>query len=290
MAGRGIQLFKTPRPCFASMARAVATRYPHRPSWATSSPLPGGGPLANALAMDDLRVRPRPLDPDKMDVEVPEDLGFLRRRTATTVGGRRPVAYWRDVPGLTFVQRSSDLRWGDRSATSGTPTPIPSRPTSGTTSTGGAMGRTATRGRRGSAPLQAISRDAFLRGMRRFSTDWRFRHPYPEDFYLSPGGRRRGDPVVLRRRLPRHGDDRLALRRGPVPSAGVGGVVPVRGRSRRAIAPRRGGGGRGGYERRRGRRRGLVSGRGRGGEGEEALRLRRRPAPAGSCSCRSRCS
>lgn len=171
--------------------RRAATRYSALPFMGEApTPLPGGDALAKGLSLDDLRA-PNPLRwiLDKAEVEVPEDLGWLapkelRIRPLRVAG---PIAYWRDMPGLTFVQRSSDPRWGDRSGYLRDPDSDPIETNVWDYVDGRSYGtnsypRTAV----GLRSLQAVvGRDAFLRGMRRFSTDWRFRHPYPEDFYLS---------------------------------------------------------------------------------------------------------
>lgn len=95
------------------------------------------------------------------------------------------VDWWRDQPRLTFVDEFDDPRWSDRQkylADSETD-PIDkwgfhyadrlsyrtnsySRPAVGLRSLAGVLGY-----------------DAFLKGMRHYSEMWRFRHPYPEDFF-----------------------------------------------------------------------------------------------------------
>ena len=142
--------------------------------------------------------------------------------------------------------------------------------------------------------LQAlVGREAFLRGMRRFAADWRYRHPYPEDFYLAFQEGADADVQwyfedvfrstktvdwrceVAQTRDPRSSgwfrcDD------GSRTSECAPELMAAADEAARATATTD--------------RRGFVGGGGRGGEAEEALRLRRRPAPAGSCSSRSRCS
>ena len=55
-----------------------------------------------------------------------------------------------------------------------------------------------------------MGRDAFLRGMRHYSETWRYRHPYPDDFFAAfQEGAGVDVALVLRGRLPRHGHGRL---------------------------------------------------------------------------------
>ena len=92
---------------------------------------------------------------------------------------------WRDQPGLTFAEQRTDPRWGDRSGYLRDPDSDPidtwafqyvDRDSYRTNS----YPRTAVALR----TLQHVVGDgAFLRGMRYFSETWRYRHPYPDDFF-----------------------------------------------------------------------------------------------------------
>ncbi|MEL6904004.1 MAG: hypothetical protein AAFP22_01275, partial [Planctomycetota bacterium] len=171
--------------------RRAATRYSRLPVWGVApTPVPGGGAVADALSLRSIRVpNPVRLGLDKVGVEMPDGLGWLMPKnlqlSPLRVDG--PVAYLRDLPHLTFVEERTDPRWGDRSGYLGDPASDPietkvwdyvDRRSYSTNS----YPRTAVALR----SMQAlVGRDAFLRGMRRFSTDWRYRHPYPEDFYAA---------------------------------------------------------------------------------------------------------
>lgn len=93
--------------------------------------------------------------------------------------------YWRDQPRLTFVPQESDPRWGDRTGYLRSPDTDPidtwawqyaDRESYGTNS----YRRTASslRTLRG-----VVGDEAFYRGMRHYSETWRYRHPYPDDFF-----------------------------------------------------------------------------------------------------------
>jgi len=94
---------------------------------------------------------------------------------------------WRDQPGLTFVEQHTDPRWGDRSGYLRDPDSDPidtnaweyvDRPSYRANS----YPRTAVALR----TLQHVVGDAqFLRGMRHYAKEWRYGHPYPDDFFRS---------------------------------------------------------------------------------------------------------
>ena len=93
--------------------------------------------------------------------------------------------WWRDQPSLTFVEQRTDPRWSDRTGYLRDPDSDPietwgwryvDRSSYGTNS----YRRTAVALR--SLP-GVIGYDAFLRGLRHYAKTWRYRHPYPADFY-----------------------------------------------------------------------------------------------------------
>jgi hypothetical protein len=95
--------------------------------------------------------------------------------------------YWRDQPRLTFVDEYSDPRQGDRRGYLRDPETDPIQTfafeyADGTSYGTNSYARTA-------ASLRTlkgvVGNDAFLKGMRHFAETWRYRHPYPEDFYAS---------------------------------------------------------------------------------------------------------
>lgn len=94
---------------------------------------------------------------------------------------------WRAQPQFTFVPQSTDPRWGDRSGYLANPDAGPIefeswRYVDRRDYRANSYDRTAVALR----TLRAVTgEDAFLRGMRNYSTTWRYRHPYPADFYAA---------------------------------------------------------------------------------------------------------
>lgn len=153
-------------------------------------PLPGGSPVADTVALKRFQA-PNPIRfaLDEAERKLPENWSWLAPRTLSMrpLAFEGPVAFWRDLPGLTFVEEESDPRWGDRSGYLRDPDSDPIETNVWDYVDGRSYGtnsypRTAVALR----SLQAVvGREPFLRGMRKFSLDWRYRHPYPEDFYLA---------------------------------------------------------------------------------------------------------
>ncbi|MEM9383188.1 MAG: M1 family metallopeptidase [Planctomycetota bacterium] len=169
----------------------TSTRYSRLPVWGRApSAAPASGGVPGALSLQRVQF-PNPVQYvlDGLDVEVSDDLSWLvpGRIDARPLTASPFVRYWRDLPQLSFVEETRDPRWGDRSGYLRDPDSDPietkvwdyvDRRSYGTNS----YPRTAVALR----SLQAlVGRDAFLRGMRRFAEQWRYRHPYPEDFYLA---------------------------------------------------------------------------------------------------------
>ncbi|MCA9002477.1 MAG: hypothetical protein KDB61_11170, partial [Planctomycetes bacterium] len=95
------------------------------------------------------------------------------------------VAWWRDQPGMTFVEEYTDPRWGDRNGYLRYPDLDPIETKAFEYAHRGSY-------RANSYPRTAVAlrtlegvvgRDAFLRGMRAYADAFRYKHPKPEDFY-----------------------------------------------------------------------------------------------------------
>lgn len=97
------------------------------------------------------------------------------------------IDLWRDQPWLTFVERTDDPRWGDRTGYLRDPDSDPVA-----TSAWEYVDRNSYRTNSYPRPAVAlrtlaavVGQDAFVRGMRHYSLEWRYRHPYPDDFFKS---------------------------------------------------------------------------------------------------------
>jgi len=97
------------------------------------------------------------------------------------------VDLWRDQPWLTFGEDQTDPRWNDRSSYLGNPDADPVH-----TPAFAYQNRSSYRVNsypRPAVVLRTLSgvvgEAAFMKGMRHYSGEWRYRHPYPEDFYAS---------------------------------------------------------------------------------------------------------
>jgi hypothetical protein len=97
------------------------------------------------------------------------------------------VSLWRDQPELTFAPQRTDGRWSDRTGYlvdhGNDPLDTPAFAHVDRASyRANSYPRTAVALR----TLQYVVGDApFLRGMRHYSREWRYRHPYPDDFFRS---------------------------------------------------------------------------------------------------------
>ena len=149
--------------------REATTDYSGIPmSGVQPTPGTGGGRLARMLS---LRAFPLPLL--SWDLEPLRPSGF--------------VDLWRDQAPLTAVQRLSDPRAGDRIS-------YLSDPDRDRIDTRGWLyaDRTGYRTNSYQRPAAAlrtlegvVGREAFLRGMRHYADTWRYRHPYPDDFFAA---------------------------------------------------------------------------------------------------------
>jgi hypothetical protein len=97
------------------------------------------------------------------------------------------MALWRDQPWLTFGEDQTDPRWADRSSYLSAPDVDP-------VNTAGFQYRDRPSYRTNSYPRTAVAlrtlagvvgEPAFRKGMHHYAGQWRYRHPYPEDFYQS---------------------------------------------------------------------------------------------------------
>jgi len=133
--------------------------------------LPGGGPVAEAMAARTARV----------------PLPFVSDPKLTLLAPSGPIDYWRDQPLFTFVPQWTDPRRADRIGYLSDPDTDPIQ-TPGWLYADRESYATNSYPRTGVAlrTLQGLVGDeAFYRGMRAYARTWRYEHPYPEDFYLS---------------------------------------------------------------------------------------------------------
>jgi hypothetical protein len=98
------------------------------------------------------------------------------------------VDWWRDQPLLTYVEQTTDPRWSDRSGYLTSPDRDPiDRPgwqyVDRNSYSQNSYRRPAVALRSLPAAMGEDGRERFLRGMRHYSETWRYRHPYPDDFF-----------------------------------------------------------------------------------------------------------
>ena len=154
--------------------RRDSTRYSSLPVWGrTPGPLPSS---AGWLG---------PLTGQRWALPNPGGWKWLEGMTLRPAAVSPFVAWYRDQPLLTFVEQYTDPRWGDRSGYLRDPDVDPIE-------TKAFAYRDRSSYRTNSYPRPAVAlrslvgvvgRDAFLRGMRQYADAWRYKHPYPEDFY-----------------------------------------------------------------------------------------------------------
>ncbi len=130
-----------------------------------SAPLPASGKLESAL------VGTR--------FDLPFDFTLRPVRSSGFVN------WWRDQPLLSLAPRHDDPRWGDRTGYLRNTDTDPIETLAYEYLDGSSYGTNSYR--RTAVALRTlmglVGREAFLRGMRHYSETWRYRHPYPEDFY-----------------------------------------------------------------------------------------------------------
>jgi hypothetical protein len=115
--------------------------------------------------------------------EIPAPLGLPVRPLRSSAF----LSLWADQPTLTFAPQRPSPRWSDRSGYLADPDsdPIDTKAyeyVDRASYRGNSYPRTAVALR----TLQYVVGDAaFMRGMRHYSREWRYRHPYPDDFFRS---------------------------------------------------------------------------------------------------------
>ncbi|QDV05047.1 hypothetical protein Poly30_05420 [Planctomycetes bacterium Poly30] len=169
----------------------ASTRYLRMPLWGTMpTEAPSSSGIAGLLSLQDVKV-PNPVHYalQKAGVKVQDEFAWLvpSELHMRPLAPASPIAFWRDQPQFTLVEETTDPRWADRSGYLRDPNSDPIETKvwdylDRTSYVVNSYSRTAVALR----SLQGlVGRDAFLKGMRKFAEDWRYRHPYPEDFYTS---------------------------------------------------------------------------------------------------------
>ena len=168
-----------------------STSYSLLPMWGTlPTSAPASSGIGGALSLQSLKLsNPLHYALKKAKVDLPKDYRWLvpSKLNLRPLAAPSPIEFWRDQPQLAMVEERTDQRWGDRNGYLRDPDSDPIQTNvwnyvDGRSYSTNSYPRTAVALR----SLQAlVGRDAFLRGMRKFAQDWRYRHPYPEDFYLA---------------------------------------------------------------------------------------------------------
>ncbi len=165
----GLNSFTDSEVIFAHYGRSEATTDYSRFPWpgTRSAPLPGGGEVEKALTI--------------AQIDFPLDFTLKPLRSSGLTN------WWRDQPLLSLAPQLSDPRWSDRSGYLRDPDtdPIDTKAyeyLDGTSYSTNSYRRTAASLR---TLMGIVGREAFFKGMRHFSETWRYRHPYPDDFYQS---------------------------------------------------------------------------------------------------------
>ena len=112
-------------------------------------------------------------------------IGDLARQTVSPLRSSGPVDWWRDQPLLTLTRRWGDPRWSDRSGYLAAPDSDPIDRPAWTY-----VDRSSYRTNSYPRPAVAlrslagvVGREDFYRAMRAYAEEWRYRHPYPDDFF-----------------------------------------------------------------------------------------------------------
>lgn len=97
------------------------------------------------------------------------------------------VDWWRDQPQLTFSPEYTDTRWADRSSYLRNPaTDVMDTPAWGYVDRSSYSTNSYPRPAVALRSLRGLVGDEpFMRGMRSYAKEWRYGHPYPEDFFAS---------------------------------------------------------------------------------------------------------
>ncbi|MFT7671191.1 MAG: hypothetical protein ACI8X5_003908 [Planctomycetota bacterium] len=151
-------------------------RYPFDGVRAAS--LPGGGKLGEAINGRKI----------SWNINALSKIPFVKEVARGTVRPLRSSGvtdWWRDQPLLTLTSRTSDPRWGDRASYLGNPDSDPIDRSAWTY-----VDRSTYRNNSYPRPAIAlrsligvIGYKDFLIGMRKYAETWRYRHPYPQDFF-----------------------------------------------------------------------------------------------------------
>ncbi len=140
--------------------------------------LPGGGRLGGFLNARSLRWNLSFLE----GIPVIEDVASGHLRPVRSSG---MIDFWRDQPLLTLVSSWSDPRWGDRSGYLRNPDDDPIDTWAWKYVDRGSYGTNSYR--RPAVALRSligvVGFEDFLIGMREYSKTFRYRHPYPQDFF-----------------------------------------------------------------------------------------------------------
>ena len=114
-------------------------------------------------------------------------IGDLARQTVSPLRSSGPVDWWRDQPLLTLTRRWGDPRWSDRSGYLAAPDSDPIDRPAWTY-----VDRSSYRTNSYPRPAVAlrslagvVGREDFYRAMRAYAEEWRYRHPYPDDFFAT---------------------------------------------------------------------------------------------------------
>ena len=147
----------------------------------------------SGIPIDGVRVGGDPFadEEDSSRAGLVRDVLGLQRIPVPVIPDLRPINssgfldLWRDQPRLTFVRELTDPRWGDRAGYLAEPDTDPIEThgweyADSSSYRANSYSRTAVALRTLSS---VIGYDDFLRGMRHYSTTWRYQHPYPADFY-----------------------------------------------------------------------------------------------------------
>ena len=112
-------------------------------------------------------------------------VGDYAKKTVSPIRSTGVINWWRDQPLLTLVSRWDDPRWSDRSGYLSAPDSDPIDRPAWTYVDRSSYGTNSYR--RPAVALRSLAGvvgyDDFLRGMRAYAAKWRYRHPYPDDFF-----------------------------------------------------------------------------------------------------------
>ena len=174
--------------------RRSSTSYSRLPIWGKRFVrAPSGGDIGDALTLRAIEfTNPIRFGFERAGREMPDlptGLGWFERQTWRFESTQASpfIEWWRDQPQIAFVEEYSDQRWSDRAGYLRDPNTDPIETAVWDYATTGSY-------RTNSYPRTAVALrslkalvgpEKFLQGMRHFAEQWRYRHPYPSDFYES---------------------------------------------------------------------------------------------------------